>query len=349
MKIVFDKTVIESEHRFRGIGSYARNLMTTLKTIDRKNKYLWSRQPYLEEVDIVHFPYFDFFFPTLPFIKPIKTVVTIHDLIPLVFPFYYLSGIKGKINFWRQWLSLRNVKAVIADSENSKKDIVRFLHISAAKIFVVYLAPGEKFRIMEPGKSLEGLRKRYRLPQIFVLYVGDVNYNKNLLGLLRGFKEARAKVNNLGLVLVGRAFENKNLKEVAEIDRLIEKLGIGGEVRKLGYIPEEELVGIYNLASVYCQPSFYEGFGLPPLEAMACGTPVVAGNRPGLKEVCQKVAVMVDPERPEDIARGIWLAISDQELREKLVSDGLKRVDDFSWEKAGRETLAVYEKVFFQK
>src|SRR5690606_743268 len=151
-----------------------------------------------EDVDIIHYPYFDPFFLTLPLKKRVKTIVTVHDLTPLVFPDAFPAGIKGKLSWQVQKYSLKSASAIIADSEASKKDIIRLTGIDSNKIHVVYLAAGEEFeRLQLSDTRNKELRKKYKLPENFLLYVGDVTWNKNLPRLLDAIEEA-----NVPLVMI---------------------------------------------------------------------------------------------------------------------------------------------------
>jgi len=358
MKIAIDVSPLESGHRRRGVGFYVERLKRALERVDKRNSYIFfTRTKKLPRCDLIHYPYFDLFFLTLPLVKSGKTVVTIHDVIPLVFPQKFPKGIKGWIKFQIQKLSLKGVEAVITDSYNSKKDIVRFLHFPEERIFVVPLAPGEEFKKLEIGNCLprEARRakwgkleigKKYSLPQKFILYVGDVNWNKNIPGLVKAFSKLKSNFSALKLVLVGRAFLEENLPEVQNLLQLFRLLKCGGDVLRLGFVPTEDLVAIYNLASVYVQPSFYEGFGLPVLEALSCGTPVVCARTSSLPEVGGKVAIYVNPYDIDDIARGISEVLRyDAMTRHKRVEEGLRWAKRFSWEKTAKETIKVYEKI----
>lgn len=316
-------------HAFRGIGIYTRNLLDALKK--NKNTKLVDKQ----EADIYHYPYFDFFFDTLIPDKKKPTVVTVHDVIPLIYPQHYPAGLKGTIRFFKQKRALKRVQAIITDSETSKKDIIRFLDISQEKIHVVHLAPGKQFKKLETTK-------RYGLPERFILYVGDVNYNKNVEGLIRAFSLLKTK--DVFLVLVGRGFQGDSI-EAKRTLQLIEELNLKDKIVMPGFVKDGDLVKVYNLATLYCQPSFYEGFGLPVLEAMACGVPVVASRTQVLVEVAEDAAYFVDPKKPEEIAKGLEKVLTDDKLKRALVKSGLLHVQQFSWSKVGDETLNVYKKV----
>lgn len=344
MKVAIDVSPLKTGHKFRGIGIYTENLIEGLKEIKNQDFDFTlienSQIPF--DCDLIHYPYFDFFFLTLPLKKEKPTVVTIHDTIPLVFPEHYPAGLKGKLKLQIQKFSLKNVRGVITDSENSKNDILKYLNYPKEKIYVIPLAPGKEFKKINDKNLLVKTKKKYELPDDFVLYVGDVNYNKNIFGLIKAFKQIEHKTK---LVLVGKAFQNEDLKETQRIVQLVKSLKLENDIIRLGWIPQEDLVGIYNLATVYCQPSFYEGFGLPVLEAMACGCPVVAADNSSLKEVCGQAAIMVQADNINSIAEGIKKVIGDKAIRDTLRKNGLEWVKNFSWKKTAQKTYEVYKKV----
>ena len=355
MKVAIDISPLKSIHKFRGVGNYTRHLVEALQRVDKKNEYLLitdCQSLTRLKPDLVHYPYFDLFWLTLPFKKPYPTLVTVHDLTPLVFPHKFPKGIRGWLKYQIQRQSLRGAKAIITDSRNSKRDIVKFIGFPEKKIYIIHLAADKKFRKLKT-RNLMLIKKKYNLPEKFILYVGDVNWNKNVPGLIKAFSHfnppAGGQASSLKLVLVGKAFENKDLPETKTILQLIESLGLINQTRILGYVPGEDLVALYNLATVYCQPSFYEGFGLPVLEAMACGTPVVAANTSSLPEICSEAAIMVNPYDINDIAEGIGKVIGDKIIRDRLVKKGLVQAKKFSWEKTAKETIKVYHGVLKRK
>jgi len=351
MKVAIDLTPLYSAHQFRGIGFYTKRLLEVMEKIAPKKgielEFVKSTDKLLfVEADVIHFPYFSPFFLTLPGKKLAKSVVTIHDLIPIKYLEHYLPGIRGKLRWEIQKRRLKKVEAVITDSGYWREEIPNLSGFPKEKIFVIPLAAGEEFKRLEIKKLRNlGVKEKYQLPDNFVLYVGDVNWNKNVEGLIKAFAKSKIKIQNLKLVLVGKAFEDRDLKETNSILQLIKELNLINQTKILGYVPTEDLVGIYNLATVFCLPSFSEGFGLPVLEAMACGCPVVAGRTSSLPEICDEAAVLVDPYDINDIARGIKKAI---ENKEKLKEKGIKQAEKFSWQQTANLTLEVYEKVFRQ-
>ncbi len=340
MEIAIDASPTKTGHKTRGIGSYTTNLINSLKHIDKDIKieeFSSSKNP--PQVDVVHYPYFDLFFHTLPLIAKSKRVVTIHDVIPLVFPKHFPSGIKGKVNLQLQKLALKNTGAVICDSQTSKKDIVKNLSYPAQKIHVVYLAPGKDFRKIRDPKISEKASKKYSLPKKFILYVGDVNWNKNLPNLL-----SAVKLSNVNLVAVGSALADENLEQTKALIAQINNLGIQNSVIRVGYIPEADLISIYNLATATILPSFYEGFGLPVLESMACGTPVICSDNSSLAEIGGDAAIYCDPESTENISEQILHVINlSPGERDALGERALLNASKFSWVKTAQNTYNVFK------
>lgn len=359
IKIAIDISPLKTSHASRGIGFYTKNLVEVLEReskgsggrelkiipLDFSNQQLAINN---QQFNLLHYPYFDLFFRTLPLRKHSKIVVTIHDVTPLVFPEHYPPGIKGWINFQIQKFSLGKVDAVITDSENSRDDIVKYLGYPREKIHVIYLAPGENFKKLETGPSAEGwkqeIEKKYNLPEKFVLYVGDVNWNKNILGLSEACKKIKTSFVIVGKQAKEEKFDRNHI-ENQPLVQLIEQYGNDPNILRLGFVEDENLVKLYNLATVYCQPSFYEGFGLPVLEAMACGCPVVAAKTSSLPEICGDAALMINPYDTNDLANGLSQILENAGIARSLTNKGLKQVKKFSWEKTAKRTLSVYKVV----
>ena len=291
-------------------------------------------------MDIIHYPYFDLFFHTLPINKKAsRVVVTIHDIIPLIFPEHFPVGLKGNINLRLQKLALKNVDAVICDSQTSKQDVINKLSLPEDKIHVVYLAPSEKFRPTTDKKVLSVVAKKYKLSGKFALYVGDVNWNKNLQNLIESIKIA--KVN---LVMVGKALADKSLLQTQVLNKLIKKLNLSEKIVKTGYVPDEDLVAIYNLADLTLLPSYYEGFGLPVLESMACGTSVVCSENSSLSEIAGPHTVFCEPDSPDDIAQKIKEVMCLNKSQKQILSQKLiEHASRFTWKKVAQDTIKVYE------
>lgn len=343
MKVAIDISPTLTAHSSRGIGVYTKNLLEELQKIDEIEIVPFENPKKPPKADLIHCPYFDLFFHTLPIFCKTPRLITIHDVIPLVFPQHFPFGKKGKVNLFLQKLALKNSKGIICDSETSKNDIANKLHYPLSGIHVVYLAPGKIFKEVSDRKLLNLTKQKYKLPQEYVLYVGDVNWNKNLPNLLKAIK-----LSNYNLVLVGKALVNNNLDQVREINSLIEELNIGSQIQKLGYVPDEDLVNIYNLAEVTIVPSHYEGFGLPVVESMACGTPVICANNSSLAEIGGEAAIYCNPDDPKDIADKInSYILSDKTAKEERRKMSQEQATKFNWKRTGQKVIKIY-KTFFK-
>lgn len=343
MKVAFCTLPLTTGHMGRGIGFYTQYLLQSLlarsdveiiETIDPSK---------VKSADIVHYPFFDLFSLNLPLFKKFPTVVTIHDVTPLIFPQHYPPGIKGSFNLQVQKLSLKSVKAVVTDSACSKKDINKFLNVGLDKIHIVNLAAADHFRKLTDQKKLHAVRQKYHLPPRFAFYTGNVNWNKNLLNLSQACINA-----GLDLALAGSGFgtlENLDHPELRSYKEFREKYASVKNVHVLGFIPDEDLVAIYNLAAAALLPSFYEGFGLPILEAQACGTPVITSNISSMPEVAGEGALLVDPYNVGGIEESLKNITSDQKLRNELVDKGFENIKRFSWKKVAQDTVNVYESI----
>lgn len=346
IRVGIETKPLANQSLYRGVGRYTGQLIESLSE-SNKIIVLQGRYPkIIKAVDIIHFPYFDFFFFSLPLFKKKKTVVTIHDCIPLVYPQYYPAGVKGKLVLFYQTMVLKNVDRVLTDSQNSKRDIVKYLGVPEKKIEVIYLAADLKFRRLSK-EQCQPIKEEYQLKDNFILYVGDVNYNKNLKVLIKAF--SCLDLENKELVLVGKAFENKSLPECRKLHEQISAFGINRRVKILGFVDDDKLVKLYNLAGVFCLPSLYEGFGLQVLEAMKCGCPVVASNVSSLPEIAQEGAVLVDPENYEEISKAIKMLINEKRYREKKIKEGFRQADKFSWQQVANNTIKIYEEVLAEK
>ncbi len=347
IKVAIDISPLHTGHRVRGVGFYLEHLKKALVKYFPQNEYVFFQrgEKLPGDIDLVHFPYFEPFFLALPIYKKYKTVVTVHDLTPIVFPVAFPRGIKGEIKWQMQRYALRKANAIITDSQSSKKDIIKHVGARENKVSVVYLAAGENFRQIENSKWQTEFREKYNLPERFMLYVGDVTWNKNLPRLIDVVKEAGMPFVMIGKNLISEDYDRDNPWN-ADLNRINELVRGDKKITRLGFVPDDDLVKIYNLASVFVMPSLYEGFGLPILEAMACGCPVITSKEGSLPEVAKDAALYVDAYNMESIANGIKKVLANEELRRELVRKGLENVKKFSWKKTADETVKVYKEVF---
>jgi len=263
-------------------------------------------------------------------------------MIPLVFPNQFPKGIKGEIKWQIQRNSLRSVKAIITDSYSSKKDVMKYANIEENKIYVAYLGPTLN-PINHDLRKWDEMKNEYNIPDKFFLYVGDINYNKNLKNLYKAIKYVKEKIN---LVLVGSSFLNDNLKEKKELDNLSDELKINEQLIKVGLLSDEELSLFYLKAFAYIQPSLYEGFGLPVLDALYLGCPVISSNTGSLNEIIGDTSIKINPDNERDISLGIIKMLSLDSLEyNKIIEKGKIQSAKFSWGKTAKETIEIYKKV----
>src|SRR5260221_1645583 len=215
MEILIDTSPLANQSSFRGIGRYTEELVASLRALPTEHTFFTSGDVYTH-LELIHYPFFDLFFHTLPLSKKTKTVVTIHDVIPLIFPVHYKPGIRGSISLLVQKLSLRSVSAIIADSSCSARDICEHLRIASDKITAIPLAASASFA-KTPQSLTDEARKKYDIPKNYLLYVGDINYNKNLPFLI----SVCAKIPDVTLVLLGRSVKNASIPEGREIRQAI--------------------------------------------------------------------------------------------------------------------------------
>ncbi len=352
--VAIDVSPLKNANRFRGVGFYTKNLTESLKKVIKENKKYSNfeikliEKPFsnsaIQQFSLVHYPYFDIFFSTLPKGKKRPTVVTVHDLTPLGFPDHYPPGIRGKINWARQKNRLQKVEAIITDSQNSKEDIVRLVGYLPEKIFVIYLGVGKSFKKIKNKKIKLEIKQKYCLPEKFVFYVGDVNWNKNIPGLVRACQKIKVPLVIAGKQAVSQNYDQAH-PENQDLVWLQKEAQKDPKIHLLGFVEDKDLPVLYNLSSVYCQPSFYEGFGMPLVEAMACGTPIISSNQGSLPEIGEGAVLYCDSHKRTSLARAIEAVMGDEDLAQKLSKKGLVQVKKFSWEKCAKRTLAVYRQV----
>jgi glycosyltransferase involved in cell wall biosynthesis len=288
--------------------------------------------------DLAHVPYFgSAFFPRMP------TVVTIHDLIPMVLSLYRGSL---KVRAYTQLVAqaAQRAHAIIADSEASKRDIMRMLGIDERKVRVIYLAADARYQRVTDQAILDAVRAKYQLPESFVLYLGGFDQRKNVMNLVRAFVKVAKGLPDHQLVLAGYP-PTKVSPLFPDVVKLIDELELGELVRFIGGVPEGDKPALYTLADCFAFPSYYEGFGLPPLEAMACGTPVIAGNTSSLVEIVGNAGFLVHPDEINRIAGAIIASVIDEPLHRELSAKGIAQAAKFSWQQCARETVAIYREV----
>lgn len=285
--------------------------------------------------DVLHYPYF-----AAPLLSSVPVVVTVHDLIPMLLPAYRGSP---QVRLYTRLISVgvRRASLVIADSESTRRDIVRRLGVAPGRVRVVLLAPSPRFS-QAPGQAeLEAVRKRYALPPHFVLYVGGLDQRKNVPRLVEAFALARRKwkLPHYLVIVGGRRPANPFFPDPAETAW---RQGVEDALLLPGHVPEDDLPAFYNLADAFAYPSLHEGFGLPPLEAMACGTPVVCSGASSLPEVVGDAGLLAPPTDIEAWAEALGQILTDEPLRDELRARGRERARRFTWQRTAEETRQVY-------
>ncbi|MCX6745226.1 MAG: glycosyltransferase family 1 protein [Candidatus Parcubacteria bacterium] len=268
-----------------------------------------------------------------------KKVLTIHDLSFELYPQFFSLKQKLWHKFIRPRYLISHSDKVIADSINTKNDLQNRYKIPAEKITVIY--PGINHEIYQPidrsHPKLLSIIEKYQLPAKFILYLGTIEPRKNIGGIIEAFNRAKAgntSLADLNLVIAGdKGWKFNNVFTTAE------KSPFTDQITFLGYIPESDKSYLYNLAELFIFPSYYEGFGLPVLEAQACGIPVIAGLNSSFPEVLADSAVLVNPDNLSEIARAITQILTDQNLKQSLIDRGLTNAQKFSWQNCAQETL----------
>jgi glycosyltransferase involved in cell wall biosynthesis len=356
-----------------GIGTYIRSLVHALSEIDSENRYTLVSGPGdvrtlsglpdnfrsvsyghrdEEEIDNVLFPLFTRHLrPDLvhlplnrvPILMPRPYVVTVHDLASLLYEDEY-SGFRMQARRYRFRRGLLRASCVIAVSDSTRTDVQSLVSIPASRIRRVYNAPDPGFFDSEPvsGRRLRIL-ERYQINYPYLLYAGNIRRHKNVPRLVEAFAVVRDQLashpvyKDLRLVIIG-----DTISQYPAVRQTVIRSRVEHAVRFLGFVPFETLRCFYESAAAFVFPSRYEGFGLPPLEAMACGAPVIASNISSLPEVVGDAALLVNPENVFDIARGIREVLLDDAMRADLIRKGLIQAHRFSWESTAREVLEIY-------
>lgn len=345
-----------------GLAVYTRQLTQAMQTLPRNGlelrflncsqqrdwntveRLVWenirlSRKIGEEKIDILHVPAF-----APPFRSPCKLVVTVHDLIGMTFP--NQMGWPSRF-YWGRWLPacVRKADALIADSCETQKEIVRLLNVSESKVSVIYPSGHEGFYTFEPREALEGVKRRFGVRDRYFLTVGTLEPRKNMERVLQAFfkfLEYGGTGNSYQLVMVG-------LTEFAhgKYVRSLADSGLKNKDRVIltGYVQKEELNQLYSGSEALLFPSLCEGFGIPVLEAMAAGTPVLTSRTSSLPEVAGEAAYYVDPLSVDEISSGIRSLAENPSLRQDLIRKGFEQTKRFSWTKTAEETLTVYRKV----
>lgn len=359
-----------------GIGRLTRGLVHGLAQVDRENRYslvvrgllprvdlpsnfrlcrlplserlshiVWYRLGLPLAVDLFTGPLDVFHSPDylLPPLRGGARVITVHDLTFLVVPQYAEPNL-ARYLARKLPRSIERATLVLADSEATRQDLLSLMRVPPEKVEVVYAGVDSSFAPVTDTARLEQVRAKYGIDGPFILNVGTLEPRKNLEGLLRAYALLRAegRLPHRLVVAGGRGWLYQSLFA------LVEELGLGKAASFLGYVPDEDLPPLLSMAEVFVYPSFYEGFGLPPLEAMACGTPVVASRAPCLPEVLGEAALLVDPLDHQALAGAILRVLEDSELRRALLAKGRAQAAKYTWTAAAERALALYKRAVNQ-
>ena len=297
-------------------------------------KYFSYEHLFNSKSDITHF--FNYLIPRK--IRS-KTITTIYDM---VYKLYPETMDKGNYNLLDKGLerSCKESDLIISISENSKAEIANYMNVPLSKICVVYPAVDFYDYFPQPKEKVNNILKKYRITGDYILYLGTLEPRKNLMSLIKAFFEVKERNKGLKLVLAG----NKGWK-YQEIFNLVSSLNLSKSVIFTGYVDEIDKPALYSGALIFIFPSYYEGFGMPPLEAMACGVPTIVSNSSSLPEVVGNSGLYINPNYHEDIASKINLLLQDESLRLHLIEEGQKQAQNFSWIDSAKKTLEAYKKL----
>ena len=344
--------------RKTGIGYYAQNLLNCFQRMDDVDLLCYSNPDKLDfntleriywdniglissmkndVPELLHIPGF-----AGPLRNPgCKKLTTVCDLIGMIYP----ENLNTVSRFyWQRWLPacVKRSDMIIAISEHTKRDIIRLLGVPEEKIHVTLLAADDAFRLIEDEAQLQRITDKYDLPEEFMLNIGTVEPRKNIPILIEAYAAylEQNRESNLKFVISGKKDWGFD-----EVKRVIDKNGISENIIFTDYIDDDEMPAMYSKAKIFAYPSYYEGFGLPILEALSCGTPVICSNVSSIPEVVGDAAIMVDPDDVKGFADAIRLLDTDEVMHKTFSEKALKQADKFAWQKTADETLKVYEKV----
>lgn len=319
------------------LGPVARTVLRRPAALPRRmdNVFLWThaRIPWhlrRHPVDLLHGTFY-----TLPAVCPCPAVVTLHDITFDLHPEWFTR--RARLAFGFAAASARRARHVLTVSESSRRDICDRYGVDPSRVTAIPLAADESFARVDDERRLREVRARHATGDRFLLHVGAISPRRNIPRLLEAFARVRALAPDLTLALAGPVEPPS-----APLEPLIARLGLEGAVRLMGYVPTADLPALYSAALAVVYPSLYEGFGLPVVEAMACGAPVVAGNTSSLPEVAGDAALLVDPLDTEALTQAIRSVVESRELRAHLSRAGGERAASFRWEETARRTLEVY-------
>lgn len=372
MRIAIDARMLDAP--YTGVGRYTKNLTTWLRNIDAQNQYIfivsnnsdskispnknvkivrWGYPPFSlksilllhkllakERIDVFHSP-----FCVIPLLAKCPQVMTVHDLMAIKYPGFFagrrfLARIFGRTYFKIfMTLSLKKAKAILAVSKQIKEDLIDFMPNTQHKITVTHEGVEESFRKIPEERKIALFRRVHNLKGKTVLYLGSIRPHKNIDRLIKAFSILLSQSDvECQLVIAGE--KDKNL---LALKSLTNTLGLSNKIVFLDHLSQREVILLMNAADIFVFPSLYEGFGLPPLEAMACGTPVVASNIASIPEVVGEAAILVNPKDEQEIAYAMLRLFTDSNLRQELIEKGYQRIRFFTWNNTAKQTLRIYQ------
>lgn len=357
-----------------GVGTYIWNLVRNIAALDTSNEYLlvgsnrnfhelgplpanfsrfyqpasnsaWRNQLLLPILlrkcgaNVVHFPH-----PECPYLVPVKAIVTVHDCAHVRFPAADASRFRNYRLNLQMRKAIRSASHIIAVSNSTRDDLVNLFDLDCGRISVVHNALDERFAAAAGNSDNAGVLERYQLKDPFILYSGRIRPHKNVHRLIEAFAVLKSELaaderyRNLKLIIIGDELSKHQYLRLTVV-----RSGVQHDVRFFGFVPYPILRVFYQSAALFAFPSLYEGFGLPPLEAMANRTAVLASNTTSLPEVLEDAALLVNPENVWEIARGMKSILLDDAVRERLVEKGMRQVTKFSWKSAAKKVIEAYE------
>jgi len=350
-KVAFVSHPISDGNSVRGVGYYTRNLMSALSTELAKNhEYSNIKIDFIydsfnpDDYQLVHYPFFDPFSLTLPPKLHIPFIVTVHDLIPIEYRTHFPSGIKGGLKWLIQRHRLRHSDFLITVSHFQKYIISDLINYSADRIYVTYEAADKNFRPLKNRKILSQVKQKYSLPDKFVLYVGDINWNKNIPTLFKACRSLKYPLVIVGAAAVKDTIIHPWTTDIIWLQQQYHHLqkSSPNQLILTGYVSDQDLAALYNLATIYCQPSFAEGFCLPVVQAMQSGTPVIYPKNTAVSEIMDYNGEFFDPYSQKSLISTLAKLWDNPKLRQKYSLMGLKHSKIYQWKFTALQTLAVY-------
>ncbi|MGL4570271.1 MAG: glycosyltransferase family 4 protein [Clostridium sp.] len=370
MKICIDARSVNL-HEGTGIGTYTKNLISEMININREDVFnlIWtgkSKEQFLKdntnlilcsgrhgsffenhyipnlikerEIELYHIPQNGIGFP---FDYDVNTVVTIHDLIPYIMPETVGPGYLKR--FLRDMPNIIDKsKGILTVSEYSKKDILRFFKgYPEDKIFVTPLSANYEFKPMDKNVCRDIINKRFNFDCPYILYIGGFSARKNVKGIIDAFSKVYKSLNKQYKLLLGGSLKDEGIS----LKQYVEQINLEDKVIFTGFLDNSDLPILYNGADVFVYPSYYEGFGLPPLEAMSCKTCVITSNVTSIPEVTKDSAILINPNIEGELSNSLYEVLSNDSLREELSENGYKRSLQFSWRQTAQNTLNAYKSI----